>query len=263
MTGEDVLEVQKMLLGLGFLKSYGSGVYDQNTYEAVKEFQLSQGIKPDGVVNDMIWNTLGRAVEPVSSKVLPPPRGKISIIIDTSRRKLTVFSDGEPYKTFPVALGKLETPSPIGNWKITRKARHWGTGFGTRWMGLNVPWGVFGIHGTNKPYSIGGYQSHGCIRMFNSHVEEMYPWIPVGAPVIIVGNPFTYMDPAYKILRRGDRGSAVMEVQKSLQRLGYEISVDGIWGGGMEGVVVKYRKEASLPFDNSVNAKVYQSLGLK
>ncbi|KJS18534.1 MAG: ErfK/YbiS/YcfS/YnhG family protein [Peptococcaceae bacterium BRH_c4b] len=263
LTGEDVLGVQKMLHGLGFFNSPSNGVYDQHTYQAVKNFQLNQGLNPDGVVNGGTWETLGRAVEPFSSKVLPPPGGKISIIIDTKRRKLTVFSDGKPYKTFPVALGKHETPTPIGNWKVARKARNWGTGFGTRWLGLNVPWGIYGIHGTNKPYSIGGYQSHGCIRMFNSHVEEMFPWIPAGAPIIIVGNPFNYMEPTYKILRKGDRGAAVMEVQSALQRLGYKITVDGIWGQQMEEVVIKYRKEAHLPFDNSVNAKVYQSLGLK
>ncbi len=262
-SGEDVRELQEILYGLGFYNGARNGVFDRDTQTAVKRFQESQGLTPDGIVSGNIWQTLSRAAEPVSGKVSPPPKGKISIIIDTSKRKLTVFSDGEPYRTYPVAVGKHETPTPIGNWKVLRKATNWGTGFGTRWLGLSVPWGVYGIHGTNKPYSIGGYQSHGCIRMFNRHVDEMYPWIPAGAPVIIVGNSFTYMDPPYKILRRGDRGAAVMEVQKALDRLGYNMGVDGIWGGEMEQVIYQYRKDVGLPRDNSVNEKVYQSLGLK
>ena len=37
-----------------------------------------------------------------------------------------------------------------------------------RWLGLNVPWGNFGIHGTLDPYSVGWASSHGCIRMNNN-----------------------------------------------------------------------------------------------
>ena len=34
---------------------------------------------------------------------------------------------------------------------------------------------------------IGRYASHGCIRMHNSEVEQLYPLVPVGARIIIVG----------------------------------------------------------------------------
>lgn len=264
LSGEDVRELQEQLYGLGYFNGLRNGNYDYNTYLAVKKFQQSYGAKPDGIVTEKTWQALGKATErPVTSKAIPPPKGNISIIIDTTRRTLTVLTDGEPYHTFPVAVGKHHTPTPIGNWKVVRKARDWGTGFGTRWLGLNVPWGIYGIHGTNKPYSIGGYQSHGCIRMNNRHVEQMFPWIPVGTPVIIVGNPFTYMDHPYKTLRRDDRGAAVMEVQRSLKRMGYNLDVDGIWGWGMEEVVRKYRKDAGLSRDNAIDMKAYQALGLK
>lgn len=199
---------------------------------------------------------------PIVAKVEDPPTGEKVILIDTNKRTLTLFNNGEPYHQFPVAVGKMQTPTPIGNWKIIRKATNWGTGFGTRWMGLNVNWGIYGIHGTNKPYSIGGYQSHGCIRMFNRNVEQLYKWVSVGTPVIIVGNTFRYMESPYKILRRGDRGSAVAEVQSALKRLGYQIDVDGIWGYGMEKVIIQYRKDNNLPNDNSVDRQVYKSLGL-
>jgi len=54
-------------------------------------------------------------------------------------------------------------------------------------MGLNVPWGIYGIHGTNKPWTIGQFASHGCIRMRNKDVEELFEWIPVGTNVLIEG----------------------------------------------------------------------------
>ncbi|MGB9802898.1 LysM peptidoglycan-binding domain-containing protein, partial [Desulfofundulus sp.] len=57
---------------------------------------------------------------------------------------------------------------------------------GTRWMGLDIPGGNYGIHGTNNPDSIGKAVSNGCIRMYNHHIEELFPHVPLGTPVRIV-----------------------------------------------------------------------------
>lgn len=264
LRGEDVKSLQAALKDLGFYSSPDSGVFDSATEKAVLAFQEKFGLAVSGRVRDDTWDMLVRAVEkPEPAANVPPPKGKKMILIDTNRRTLTLMVDGEPYRQFPVGLGKSETPTPIGTWKIERKASNWGTGFGTRWMGLNVDWGIYGIHGTNKPYSIGGYHSHGCIRMHNRHVEQLYPWVDVGTTVLIVGNPFLYMDPTFKMMRKGDRGATVMEVQSALKRLGYDIEVDGIWGEAMEKVIIKYRKDAGLPFDNAVDRAVYTSLGFK
>jgi len=264
LKGEDVRGLQDSLHILGFHNTSRNGVFDSQTEKAVCLFQKQYGLQVDGRVVDDTWDVMARAIErPGTAKTKSPPPGEKVIVIDTVRRTLTLFNDGEPYHQFPVAVGKYETPSPIGNWKILRKATNWGTGFGTRWMGLSVNWGIYGIHGTNRPYSIGGYQSHGCIRMFNGNVEQLYRWVPVGTPVVIVGNPFLYMEQPYGNLKRGDRGSAVMEVQDALKRLGYNLEVDGIWGFGMEKSIIKYRKDTGLPFDNKVDAAMYKSLGLK
>jgi spore coat assembly protein SafA len=53
-------------------------------------------------------------------------------------------------------------------------------------MGLSVPGGNYGIHGTNNPPSIGGYVSNGCIRMYNHDVEELFPRVSIGTPVEII-----------------------------------------------------------------------------
>ncbi|MCC5912489.1 MAG: L,D-transpeptidase [Clostridiaceae bacterium] len=62
------------------------------------------------------------------------------ILVDISVKTLYLLNDNELIKTYPIASGKLSTPSPLGSWTVISKAR-WGGGFGTRWMGLNVPWG--------------------------------------------------------------------------------------------------------------------------
>lgn len=123
----------------------------------------------------------------VLAEIEIPEGEKYYIIINTYQRTLTLYKDGKPYKRYPVAIGKPTTRSPVGEWAIIGKSKDWGGGFGTRWLGLNVPWGIYGIHGTNKPGSIGRAASHGCIRMFNRDVEELYDIVPVKTRVKIIG----------------------------------------------------------------------------
>lgn len=107
-----------------------------------------------------------------------------SIIISTFAKTLQLYKDDTLYKIYPVAVGKPSTPSPKGNWVITRKGL-WGNQFGGHFMQLSVPTGIYGIHGTNKPWSIGKAVSGGCIRMYNDDAKELYDLIPLGTPVTI------------------------------------------------------------------------------
>ncbi len=265
LKGDDVIQVQERLKQLDFYHGGIDGVYGPATIAAVIEFQKSHGLEPDGVVEEFVWQELDQAQFAWgANEKTPPPPGEVSIVVDTYRRKLTVMSDGEPYKQYPVAPGKYKTPTPIGNFKVLRKAVHWGTGFGTRWIGLTVPWGTYGIHGTNNPGAIGSYASHGCIRMNNHNVEEIYPWVKPGTPVTLIGNPFRYQPSQYRTMRRDERGGDVMEIQLRLQRLGYYTGpIDGIWGGGMERAVLQFRENKGLAKDNAVDYAVYQALGLQ
>jgi lipoprotein-anchoring transpeptidase ErfK/SrfK len=45
--------------------------------------------------------------------------------------------------------------------------------------------GEYAIHGTNRPASIGGFVSHGCIRMYNSDIQQLYRLVNVGTPVVV------------------------------------------------------------------------------
>ena len=40
------------------------------------------------------------------------------------------------------------------------------------------------IHGTNKPGSVGGFVSWGCIRMHNKDIMDLYARVSVGTPVV-------------------------------------------------------------------------------
>ncbi|WP_231881855.1 L,D-transpeptidase [Anaerosporomusa subterranea] len=106
-----------------------------------------------------------------------------TILIVKSRRSLTLLSGNSPIRTYPVALGKPATPTPLGNYAIATKIPHPGGVLGSRWMGLNFD--AYGIHGTNRPWLIGQLVSNGCIRMHNAHVEELFGFVRLGTPVLI------------------------------------------------------------------------------
>lgn len=108
------------------------------------------------------------------------------ILINLATRRLSYLEGKQIASEYPVGVGKASTPTPTGNYSIVEKVMHPGGALGTRWMGLSIPGGNYGIHGTNNPPSIGGYVSNGCIRMFNHDVEVLFNKVNIGTPVEIV-----------------------------------------------------------------------------
>jgi len=187
---------------------------------------------------------------------------RLSIVIDMERLTLTLFNRGEPYRQYPVAMGKYESPTPVGNWVIISKDASPPGYLGTRWLGLNIPYGEYGIHGTDEPGSIGSYASHGCIRMFNKDIEEIFEAVITGTPVTIIGTPFGAPGTPAAVLKYGDKGPAVLEVQRALKRLGYiKFNPDGFWGEGTEKAVLDFRRDHGLAGPAVVDEEVYTLLG--
>jgi hypothetical protein len=86
--------------------------------------------------------------------------------------KFTPYSGGRDV----VVDGKVIQP-PFG----TRQRRK-GRVMGSRKLALGKG---YAIHGTNKNWSIGRAASHGCLRMMNKDIEELYAMVDVGTPVFI------------------------------------------------------------------------------
>jgi lipoprotein-anchoring transpeptidase ErfK/SrfK len=123
--------------------------------------------------------------------------GTRKLIVSIPDRKIALIEDGRVVKVYPVAVGAASTPSPKGSFHISSRLLHptWyqpgkvvqpgpANPLGTRWMGLGYK--GYGIHGTNMPLSIGKAASHGCIRMRNRDVEELYTLVQIGDPVELV-----------------------------------------------------------------------------
>ncbi len=45
--------------------------------------------------------------------------------------------------------------------------------------------GEYAIHGTNNPGSIGGFVSHGCIRMYNADIMDLFGRVGIGTTVVV------------------------------------------------------------------------------
>jgi lipoprotein-anchoring transpeptidase ErfK/SrfK len=116
------------------------------------------------------------------------------IVVSIPDRKLAVLEDDRVVRIYPTAVGAAVSPSPEGAFTIVShiadptwytKGRIVPPGksnpLGTRWLGLSMK--GYGIHGTNVPSSIGRNASHGCIRMRNHDVEELFEMMTVGDAV--------------------------------------------------------------------------------
>lgn len=197
----------------------------------------------------------------VAKPLIPYPK-EMSIFIDLTENRLYVMRDGEIVKKFPIASGKIETPSPIGDWHVIGKD-NWGEGFGGYWFGLDVPWGKYGIHGTSDPHTIGSDASHGCIRMFSADAKELFKLIKYKTKVKILGGPFGPFGMRFRTLIPGDRGSDVYEVQVRLKRLGFlEGKPDGVYGEQTKRAVFKFQKQNKMLLSNLIERKFYDKLGI-
>lgn len=134
------------------------------------------------------------AAEAMAQETRPVSR---RIVVSIPDRKLALLEDNRVVKVYSVAVGAAHTPSPAGNYTVAARLSHpaWyrpgrvvppgkNNPLGPRWIGLSRR--GYGIHGTSSPNSIGHAASHGCIRLHNDDVEELYGLVQIGDPVELV-----------------------------------------------------------------------------
>jgi lipoprotein-anchoring transpeptidase ErfK/SrfK len=132
-------------------------------------------------------------------------RYRVVVTIDRRHFKLRYFRNLKHRKTYGVAVGTADYPTPAGRYTVVSKARNpdwnapdepWAGAYRNevihggaadnplkaRWLGIV---GGVGIHGTAAEGSIGSRASHGCIRMRVADVIDLYPRVPVGSTVLI------------------------------------------------------------------------------
>ena len=186
-----------------------------------------------------------------------------SIFIEIEDKTLYLLENGKCIKEYIIASGKSGYPSPLGSWKIVEKG-DWGEGFGGSWLGLDVPWGTYGIHGTIFDSSIGSAASKGCIRMFSEDVAELYALVPIGTEVVIVNGQFGPFGKGFAEINPGDRGSDVLAIQRQLMELGfYSGELDGIYQDDLKKALHQFQRSNGLTAKNTITKDDWLMMGFR
>ncbi|MCY0878147.1 MAG: L,D-transpeptidase family protein [Firmicutes bacterium] len=206
----------------------------------------------------VMWLCLSGIQEILGTTAMAAERVDTKIVINVPEHRLYLYRNHKLFQVYPVAVGKPETPSPRGEFYITQKAI-WGDGFGTRWMRISTPWGIYGIHGTNKPWSVGTVASHGCFRMLNRDVEQVYALVSVNTPVIVEGiTPYTSIQ---RPLNPGAIGQDVVELQRLLRLARtYHGPLSGIYTPAVADAVKAFQTTVGLPATGTADLKTVHTL---
>lgn len=148
-------------------------------------------------------------IAPASAREVVPFSGYRpgTIVIVTHARTLYFVTGGGQAIRYPVGVGKAGQ-AWHGRAHIAHKALRpaWGPPADIALANPNIPLvipggsprnpmgaaamglsrGNYAIHGTNNPGSIGRFVSHGCIRMYNEDVLDLYRRAPLGTEVIVL-----------------------------------------------------------------------------
>ncbi len=125
----------------------------------------------------------------------------VSLRLDLSDRKVYVQQGETVAASFPVAIGKAGWETPTGEFTVFEQIVEpgWTSPFdgavvppgpggplGDRWIGF---WSdgtdVIGFHGTPNRESVGTAASHGCVRMYNEDIRQMFDMVAMGTPVTV------------------------------------------------------------------------------
>jgi len=139
-------------------------------------------------------------------------RSRARVLVDARERRL-YLKRGRRIVSYAVAVGAEQTPTPPGIYRVVEIAHQptWDPTAAIRRdhaaRGINLPlvvppgadnplgsWFVrlqnsIGIHGTNRPESIGQASSWGCVRMHDRDLEELARALRPGDRVLVIGWP--------------------------------------------------------------------------
>lgn len=141
-----------------------------------------------------------------TQKASPRPEPVIAVsdakvVVDLSDRRVYLYKDNKLKAKYPVAIGQTGWETPTGAFKVFQMYRnpvwqHPITGqkvppgqknpLGKWWIGFSSEEDLLiGFHGTNEEALLGQAVSHGCVRMRNSDVGNLYRQVSIGTPVTV------------------------------------------------------------------------------
>ncbi|MGK7931277.1 MAG: L,D-transpeptidase [Microcystaceae cyanobacterium] len=123
------------------------------------------------------------------------------LVLSLQEKKVYAYQNSQLLKSFPVAIGKKGWETPKGNFKVLQLVKDpvwqnpWNgkisppgpnSPLGERWIGFWTDGkNYIGFHGTPGEHLIGQAVSHGCVRMRNKDIKELFELVPMGIPVTV------------------------------------------------------------------------------
>lgn len=263
-------------LASGIIES--PALYQQVT-GGTEEYQVQRGdrLPRIAILKGVRWRVLARqnqlknpkrlrvgTVLKINNAHIVPAELDHGLVINLPELRLYHFAQGEFKRHYSLAVGRRTWQTPVGDFEIINKARNptWlvppsiqremaangkpvltrvppgpKNPLGSYWMATSAP-GV-GIHATPRPWTVGNYVSHGCIRMLAEDIAELFEQVEIGTPVKIVYKP-------YKIAVTPER-RIYLEVHPDIYRKG----MDPI--AGVENLIKGYHLDSLVDWE-----KVYR-----
>ena len=129
----------------------------------------------------------------------------VAVTVSRDAKQARFFRRGKLVKTYTVAVGTAEYPTPTGRYVVQTMQKNpawsvpqseWAGSLAgqtipggdprnplvARWIGIN---GSVGFHGTASSGSLGTAASHGCIRMSPADVIDLFERVNTGTPVLV------------------------------------------------------------------------------
>ncbi|WP_153122832.1 L,D-transpeptidase [Peribacillus tepidiphilus] len=148
-----------------------------------------------------------------------PVIGDPFIIVNKAKNELAFIKGGKVQEVMKAGTGKSNDLTPEGLFTVTVKAKNPyyrkknipggdpRNPLGTRWIGFDARGTngrIYGVHGTNQPWTVGKYISQGCIRLLNPKVEKLYDQVPIGTKILVVNTKkdFVTLGKEYGAIKR-------------------------------------------------------------
>jgi lipoprotein-anchoring transpeptidase ErfK/SrfK len=138
---------------------------------------------------------------PPLQPTLPEAAPEVRLVIRRSERRVYVYHDNTVATSFPIAIGREGWETPLGSYAVLSKVENpgWTNPFtgevvepgpdnplGDRWIGFWTDGeNYIGFHGTPNRQSVGRAASHGCVRMYNENVRQLFDMVEIGTPVVV------------------------------------------------------------------------------
>jgi L,D-transpeptidase ErfK/SrfK len=158
----------------------------------------------------------GTQIELPTWSVLPEATAE-GLVINLPELRMYDFTAAGAPAVYAIAIGVVDWPTPTGSFRLgpRRADPVWyvpdsiraerpelpatvppgpANPLGSHWITIGST--TYGIHGTNNPWSIGRLSTHGCVRLYEDTMRDVFERVPGGTPLRIV----------YQTLKLGARG---------------------------------------------------------